>query len=95
MSKDSVRAALERVLRNRSSYVSERDDDELSVLRSIFDVVRNDRDVPEIKRGIDLVHEVERRRLHAHTRVNYTGRRTRERVMKTYLVNVESENESE
>lgn len=36
----------------------ERDDDELSVLRTVLDVVGNDGDVAEVKSGIDLVHEV-------------------------------------
>ena len=40
-----------------------RDDDELRVLRPILDIVRNDGHVPEIQRGVDLVHEVQRRRL--------------------------------
>lgn len=40
-----------------------RDDDELRVLRPILDIIRDDRHVPEIQRGVDLVHEVQRRRL--------------------------------
>lgn len=44
-------------------YAPEGDDDELSVLRPIFDIVRDDRHVPEIERGVDLVHKVQRRRL--------------------------------
>ena len=39
------------------------DDDELRVLRTVLDVVGDDGDVAEIQRGIDLVHEIERRRL--------------------------------
>ena len=40
--------------------VPERDDDELCVLGSVLDVIRNDRYVPEIQRGINLVHKVQR-----------------------------------
>jgi len=36
------------------------DDDELSVLRPIFDVVGDDRNIPEVQGGVDLVHEVKR-----------------------------------
>ena len=35
------------------------DDDELCVLRTIFDVVGDDGDVAEVKSGIDLVHKVQ------------------------------------
>jgi hypothetical protein len=43
--------------------VPEGDDDELRVLRPVLDVVRDDRNVPEIQRGIDFVHKVQRSRL--------------------------------
>lgn len=39
------------------------DDDELSVLGALFDVVGDDRNVLEVQSGIDLVHHVQRRRL--------------------------------
>ena len=35
------------------------DDDELRVLRTVFDVVGDDGDVAEVKSGIDLVHKVQ------------------------------------
>jgi len=38
--------------------VSERNDDELSVLRTVLDIVGIDRNVPEVKCCVDLVHEV-------------------------------------
>ena len=41
-------------------FVPEGNDDELCVLSSVLDVVRDDRHVPEIQRGVDLVHEVQR-----------------------------------
>lgn len=37
----------------------ERNDDELRVLRSVFDIVCNDGNVTEVERGVDLVHEVQ------------------------------------
>ena len=39
----------------------QRDDYELRVLSAIFDVIGDDRDVAEIKRGVNLVHEIKRR----------------------------------
>ena len=43
--------------------IAERDDDELRVLRPIFDVVRNNRDISEVEGSVNLVHEIQRRRL--------------------------------
>ena len=39
------------------------DDDKLRVLRAVLDVVGDDGHVPEVERGVDLVHEVQRRGL--------------------------------
>jgi len=41
--------------------VSEGDDNELSVLGPVFNVVSYNRNVSEVKRCIDLVHKVQRR----------------------------------
>ena len=41
-------------------FTPEGDDDELRVLCSVFDVVRDDRDVSEIQCGVYFVHEVQR-----------------------------------
>ena len=41
----------------------ERDDDELGVARALPDVVADDGDVLEVERGVDLVHDVQRRGL--------------------------------
>lgn len=40
--------------------VSKRNYDELCVLRTIFNIVSDDGDVPEIKRSVNLIHEVQR-----------------------------------
>lgn len=40
--------------------VPQGDDNELCVLRTVLDVVRDDGDVAEVKSGVDLVHEVQR-----------------------------------
>ena len=45
--------------KKRTGSVPERNYDELRVLGSILDVVRDDRHVPEIQRGVDLVHEIQ------------------------------------
>jgi hypothetical protein len=39
-------------------FVPERNDDELCILGSVFDVIRDDGHVSEIQCGINLVHEV-------------------------------------
>jgi len=41
--------------------ISHRDDNKLSIFRSVFDVVGYNRNVSEVKRSVDLVHEVQRR----------------------------------
>jgi len=38
----------------------ERDDNKLSILRAIFDIVSDNRDVPKVKRGVYFVHEIKR-----------------------------------
>jgi hypothetical protein len=38
--------------------VPKRDDNKLSILGSIFDVVRNDGNISEIEGSIDLIHEI-------------------------------------
>lgn len=43
--------------------IPQRNDDKLRVLRAVFDVVRDNRYVAEVKCRINLVHEVERSRL--------------------------------
>ena len=43
---------------NPSGFLPERNNDELRVLRSVLDVVRDNRHVPEIQRSVDLVHKV-------------------------------------
>ena len=43
-----------------AEFVPERNDDELRILSSVLDVVRNDRYVPKIQCGVDLIHEVQR-----------------------------------
>lgn len=50
------------------TYVAQRDADELAVLGALLDVVRDDRHVLEVEGGVDLVEEVERRRLRAEER---------------------------
>ncbi len=50
-------------LANGSCSAPERNDDELGVLRTVLDIVGNDRNVSEVERRIDLVHEVQRCRL--------------------------------
>lgn len=55
--------------------VSQRNDDKLRVLRAVFDVVRDNRYVAEVKRRINLVHEVERGRL-IHVQSEHQGERT-------------------
>ena len=57
---ESVRSSAEK---ERTWFLPEGNDDELRVLGSVLDVVRDDRHVPEIQRGVDLVHEVQRGRL--------------------------------
>ena len=49
--------------RQLEHVVSERDDDELSLLRAVFDVIGDNGDIPEVQGGIDLVHKVEWGRL--------------------------------
>jgi len=41
--------------------VSQGDDNELSVFRSVFNVVGYNRNISEVKRSVNLVHEVQRR----------------------------------
>lgn len=48
------------------------DDDELSVLGALLDVVGHNRHVLEVKGRIDLVHHVQRRRLHTTTTIEKT-----------------------
>ena len=45
------------------SFRPKGDDDELSVLGPLLDIVGHDGDVLEVEGGVDLVHDVERRRL--------------------------------
>jgi len=47
----------------------EGDDNELRVFGAVFDVVRDDGDVAEIQRRIDLIHEVQRCGLHRVYRI--------------------------
>ena len=49
--------------RTLEHVVAERDDDELRVARSLLDVVADDAHVAEVERGVDLVHDVQRRGL--------------------------------
>ncbi len=42
--------------------VSERNNDKLSILRAFLDIICDDRNVFEVKRGINLVHNVQRGR---------------------------------
>ena len=41
--------------------VAKGDDNKLGVLRPVFNVVRDDRDIAKIQSSIDLVHEIKRR----------------------------------
>jgi len=41
--------------------VPQGDNDELGILRTIFDVISNNRNVAEVKSGVNLIHEVQRR----------------------------------
>lgn len=47
--------------RSQDTYhiVSERDDDELGILRSLFDIRSDDGDVSEIQRSVDFVHHIQ------------------------------------
>lgn len=58
-----VVSELYKLIEQLETHVAKRDDDELSILCSIFDVVGDNRYVPEIESSIDFVHEVERCRL--------------------------------
>eukprot|EP00428_Durinskia_dybowskii_P065473 CAMPEP_0170384264 /NCGR_PEP_ID=MMETSP0117_2-20130122/15907_1 /TAXON_ID=400756 /ORGANISM="Durinskia baltica, Strain CSIRO CS-38" /LENGTH=213 /DNA_ID=CAMNT_0010640005 /DNA_START=219 /DNA_END=860 /DNA_ORIENTATION=- len=46
-------------VRQLEHVIPQGDDDELGILRSLFDVVCDDGDVPEVQSGIDLIHEVQ------------------------------------
>ena len=54
--------------------VSKRNDDELRILRPVFDIVGNDRNISEIQRSVDFVHEVEWCRLEDMKRENQRQR---------------------
>ena len=62
---ESVRSSAET---GSAWFLPEGNDDELRVLRSVLNVVRDDRHVPEIQRGVDLIHKVQRGRLCAKNR---------------------------
>jgi len=53
-----LRNILESVHERYIVYTPERDDNELCILGPVLDVVGNDRDVSEVQRSIDLIHEV-------------------------------------
>jgi hypothetical protein len=53
-----LRNILESVRERYIVYTPERDDNELCILGPVLDVVGNDRDVSEVQRSIDLIHEV-------------------------------------
>jgi len=50
-------------------------DDELCVFSPIFDVVRDNGDVPEVESRVDLVHEIQRGGLISHIRTEVAKRR--------------------
>lgn len=54
--------------RGEQRFLPEGNDDELCVLGSVFDVVRDDGHVPEIQRGVDFVHEIQRGGLYVKSR---------------------------
>jgi hypothetical protein len=53
-----LRNILESVRERYIVYTPERDDNELCILGPVLDVVGNDRDVSEVQRSIDFIHEV-------------------------------------
>ena len=66
---DEAMAQLEHVIATRQSLaqaskctfksnVPERDDDELRVLRAVFDVVSDDGNITEVESSVNLVHKV-------------------------------------
>jgi len=55
--------------------ISKGDDDKLSILGSLFDVMSDDGNISEVKRGVNFVHEVQRRRLE-DVKGEYQSKRT-------------------
>ena len=44
--------------------------DELCILRTVLDVIRDDGDIAEVESGVNLIHEIQRGRLDAFVNIN-------------------------
>jgi hypothetical protein len=76
-----------------AKFVPEGNDDELRILGSVLDVVRDDGHVPEVQRCIDLVHEVQRGGLDEEREHDFSSSECKLELWLAYLIGVKSEHQ--